>query len=271
MMNIRSLVLHVRGAALRVLHHALRSSAVFMHQLADVLVPRLAPRDVRHEPVLCFGDSITEGYHNVWPHAQFAPTRPPMPTNVFAREHAWMLNHPYSIRLGELLSTDAGDCAGGYKDSLRYARAHGYSGWSSADLLPVLSRALREGPWRAVVLMAGINDILWEGASAATVLSRIEELCAACEAAGVPVVVLSNVECDFSEFFSGEQKAERTAALAEVAAGCLRMRATGRVVVDTRAEVLQTAENYDDAIHLNPRGSDLLGEVAYKAIKFHGL
>ena len=54
-------------------------------------------------------------------------------------------------------------------------------------MLPRLRAMLRAGPWRAVCLMAGSNDIILEGASAETALARVAALHAACDEAGVPV------------------------------------------------------------------------------------
>lgn len=112
------------------------------------------PADRRSQPVLCFGDSITEGYHNIWPHPTFAPATRVLPRDVLQNEHAALLCHPYSIALGRMLSQDACDDAEGYKGSLRYARARGFSGWTAAELLPALRRSLNEGPWRCAVIMA---------------------------------------------------------------------------------------------------------------------
>ena len=252
------------------LRRLLRSSATLLHRLADLLTPRLAV-DPRWSPVLCFGDSITEGYHNIWPHPELAPHRS-LPPDVDANEHMALLCHPYSIRLGQLLAADVGDGAGGYLSSLRYARVRAYSGWTSEELLPVLTRSLREGNWRCAVLMAGVNDIIKERASASTILCRLEELCAVCEAVGVPVVLLTNLEADLGEFFGPDDLTERKAALDELASGVLRMRTERRIVVaDARAAIPFGPEYFDDALHLKPMGSDKLAEVAFHAIKFHGL
>mmetsp|Transcript_24551 Transcript_24551/g.76924 ORF Transcript_24551/g.76924 Transcript_24551/m.76924 type:complete len:261 (-) Transcript_24551:28-810(-) len=256
----------IRTAVLRHVSRLLHGCGSLLHRLAALCTPRLNDH-VR--PVLCFGDSITEGYHNIWPHKTIAPQRT-LPANVNRHEHAALLCHPYSIRLGSLLADDVGDGAGGYKDSLRYARARAYSGWTAEELLPVLRRSLREGPWRCAVIMAGCNDILWRNASAATTLTHLEALYAACDEAGVPVVALSNTEADLGEFFSGEQLAERTAALREVAAGVLQMRSK-RAVADVRAALPLGAQHFDDALHPSPAGSDRIAEAVFQAIKLHGL
>jgi len=229
----------------------------------------------RSQPVLCFGDSITEGYHNIWPHEGVASHRKPA-ADMNANEHKQLLCHPYAIRLGQLLAADVCDGAGGYKDSLRYARARGYSGWTAQELLPVLRRALREGPWRCVVIMAGANDVLWEGASARTVLARLDELYEACDEAGVPVVALTNIELDFAELLSSgilpdeAARVERTETLAAVAGGVMQIKGR-RVVADARAALPFGAAFFDDAIHPSAAGSDRLGEVVFRAIKGHGL
>lgn len=255
---------------------ALRTLSVYLHRLADfIATPRLthsAGSDARSHPVLCFGDSITEGYFNIWPHPEMAPQRT-LPSDVEEHEHKALLCHSYAIRLGQLLAKDVGDGAGGYKASLRYARARAYSGWTAADLLPVLHRSLREGSWRCCVLMAGVNDVVWERASAATVLARLEDLCVACESAGVPVIILTNPEADLGAmgvFQAGEELSERMSTLAAVADGVQRMR-TRRVVADARAALPLRAEFFDDSLHPSAAGSDKLGEVVFSAIKFHGL
>ena len=278
MQRVRVMLHTLRGATLQFLRTKMRSFATYLNRLADSLttVPQLTYQasggDLRTQCVLCFGDSITEGYFGIWPHATLAPPdRPALPVDVEGHEHTALRTHPYSIRLGQLLANDVGDGAGGYKASLRYARARAYSGWTAEGLLPVLCRSLREGPWRCAVLMAGVNDIIWEQASAATVLQRLEDLCCACEAVGVPVVVLTNPEADLGEFFTApEELAERTAALAAVADGVLRMRKR-RAVADVRTALPLQPEFFDDALHPSPAGSDKLAEVVFQTIKFHGL
>ena len=53
-------------------------------------------------PVLCFGDSITEGYHGIWDHPEFGPRGKP---NADELVHVRM--HSYAIRLGALLARGA--------------------------------------------------------------------------------------------------------------------------------------------------------------------
>ena len=260
----------LRVFVLRRIQFILRSTGSVFNRLADLVAPKLT-HDQRVHPVLCFGDSITEGYFNIWPHAKLAPQRPALPPNVNAHEHASLLCHPYSIRLGQLLAHDVGDGAGGYKDSLRYARSRAYSGWTAEELLPMLRRSLREGPWRCVVIMAGVNDVIWRQASTATVLAHLEELYAACDEAGVPVIALTNLEADLGEFFTDPiVLAERQKALADVAEGVLQMRRR-RVVADTRKEVPLNDDFFDDAVHPKPTGSVRLADCVFQAIKFHGL
>lgn len=250
----------------------LRRAAIFFQRVAEFVGPRLdgVRADPRVRPVLCFGDSITEGYAGIWPHPTFAPGRQ-LPSNVNANEHDALRLHPYSIRLGQLLAADVGDGAGGYKDSLRYARVRAYSGWTSAELLPVLRCALREGPWRCAIIMAGVNDVVWEGASAATVLGRLEELYAACDEAGVPVIAMTNLDADVAGMgvgFSHSEAEEKSAAIAQLARGVLNLRRR-RAVGDARAALPLSAEHYDDSLHLSPAGSRKLAEVAFGAIKHH--
>ena len=72
------------------------------------------------EPVLCFGDSLTEGYFNVWQHPVFGPDNPDDP----AQETTRLRLHPYSVQLGARLAADAADDDAGYASALRYARCH---------------------------------------------------------------------------------------------------------------------------------------------------
>lgn len=74
------------------------------------------------EPVLCFGDSLTEGYHNIWQHPVFGPTNPDDP----AQEMTRLRLHPYSIQLGARLAADAADDDAGYASALRYACCPAY-------------------------------------------------------------------------------------------------------------------------------------------------
>ena len=73
------------------------------------------------EPVLCFGDSLTEGYSNIWQHPVFGPSNPDDPAQEMTRPRL----HPYSIQLGARLAADAADDAAGYASALRYACAAG--------------------------------------------------------------------------------------------------------------------------------------------------
>ena len=72
------------------------------------------------EPVLCFGDSLTEGYFNVWQHPVFGPDNPDDP----AQETTRLRLHPYSMQLGARLAADAVDDDAGYASALRYAGCH---------------------------------------------------------------------------------------------------------------------------------------------------
>ena len=74
------------------------------------------------EPVLCFGDSLTEGYHNIWQHPVFGPSNPDDP----AQEMTRLRLHPYSIQLGARLAADAADDDAGYASALRYACCPAY-------------------------------------------------------------------------------------------------------------------------------------------------
>jgi lysophospholipase L1-like esterase len=237
------------------------------HRAVDVCDPRSLP-------VLCFGDSITEGYHGVWAHPEFCPSRVEG-SNWQEHEIATVRLRPYAMRLGALLAHDAGDAADGYKAALRYARARGYSGFTTSELLPELRRSLREGPWRCVVVLAGANDILMEdpAAEVSGILSRLEEMHAACEREGVRLLALTPLDCDTAHHacVPTEQRAARRAALEALAEGvkasCKRH---GRALVDSRACLPLSAENFDDAAHPSPAGYDRLACAVHAAIRNRG-
>ena len=63
-------------------------------------------RTRKDAPVLCFGDSLTEGYHGVWIHPTYSPPSNP---NDPAKETEAMKLHPYALRLGDRLADQAGD------------------------------------------------------------------------------------------------------------------------------------------------------------------
>jgi lysophospholipase L1-like esterase len=235
---------------------------------------RGADADPRSLPVLCFGDSITEGYYNVWAHPEFAPQRVEGRDSV-QHEVSNVRFRPYAVQLGALLASDAGDAADGYKAALRYARARAYSGWTAVELLPELHRSLREGPWRCAVILAGCNDILMENPAAevARVLSSLEQMYSACERAGVRVLALTPLDCDTEQHscVPPQERDARRAALAAVADGvrasCKRH---GRACVDTRAWMPLCAEHFDDSTHPSPAGYDRLATAIHAAIRGRG-
>merc|ERR1719223_1557743 len=108
-------------------------------------------------PVLCFGDSLTAGYHGVWPHPVFGPDN--KGANEFIDSDR-VRYHPYATRLGALFARDKGQVPG-VDAALQFAECRAYSGWTAAALLPKLCAELAvPGRWRAVVILAGGNDIL---------------------------------------------------------------------------------------------------------------
>jgi len=231
------------------------------------------------EPVLCFGDSLTEGYHNIWQHPVFGPSNPDDP----AQEMTRLRLHPYSIQLGARLAADAADDDAGYASALRYACCRAYSGWTAEELLPRLRRALDEGPWRACVLLAGDNDIIMQGASAATACRRVGALIDECDRAGVRCVVALNPDADLAHHGmvpAAEAEPRREAITGLAAALRERCELEGRPCVDLRAvlplgrepvEQRRNAELWDDCLHFSPRGSDRVGDAVYEVLRKHGV
>ena len=80
-------------------------------------------------PVLCFGDSITEGYHGIWDHPEFGPKGK---ANCDELVHLRM--HSYAIRLGALLARDAGAVSDA--SACDYSTALGFA--EAADLYRML-------------------------------------------------------------------------------------------------------------------------------------
>jgi len=241
-------------------------------RIASRAAAAAAPEDRRSCPVLCFGDSITEGYFNIWPHPEHAPGRTlPTDRTINLNEHEKLLCHPYAIHLGLALASDAGDAAEGYKASLRYARARGFSGWTAAELLPELRRCLREGGWRCAVILAGSNDCLMEGVTDANlILSRMDLLYEACDAAGVPVVCVTNLDVDTAHHGMVPPELQETyrSTVAAVAAGVAeRAHAAGRPLVDARSALPLCAQYYDDSLHPSPAGARKLADEVHTAIR----
>ena len=225
--------------------------------------------DRRSLPVLCFGDSITEGYHGVWQHPEFSPA-----ANTNENEISNVRFHPYAVRLGHLLAADAADAAEGYKAALRYACVRAYSGWTAEELTPQLNAALRERPWRAACVLAGTNDAVLAGVDAATTLARIQRLHEACDAAGVPVVVLTPPDADLAHhgLVPAEEAAQRRTVITEVADGLIRTsKKSGRALADVRAALPLCAAFFDDCLHPSPDGYDRMADVIHDALHRHGL
>lgn len=224
----------------------------------------------RSAPVLCFGDSLTEGYFNVWAHPVHSPPGrqdPPMDTWP-AGELDNLRFHPFSIHLGALLAKDAEQHLGGCAAALRFALCRAFSGWKATEMLAPLQRELAAGPWRAVVIQAGCNDIV-QGATAAATLPFVLELHDACERAGVPVVVVPNTDADLTYHgmcADGPRQRAEIAKLAEMLAAT-----KGRAVADARAAMPLSAELYDDCLHYSPAGSKRMAEVVHAALVANGL
>ena len=230
-------------------------------------------RYARDGPVLCFGDSITEGYHGIWHHPVFAPARSD-PAEFPRGELEPLRLHPYAIHLGAALSAEAGQADGGYKTALCHAVARAYSGWTAGEMLPALRRELSAGPWRACVICAGSNDVVL-GASAEETLPLVLALHAACDAAGVPVVVLPNPDCDMAHHGLCKEPQRQRAELAKLAF-MLQARSAKekRAVAEVRLGMPMDAAHaqlWDDSIHPSPEGSRVLALLVHAAMKEHGL
>lgn len=229
-------------------------------------------------PVLCFGDSLTAGYHGVW-HSAHAPQSPPNPNRD---ELAHARFRPYSLRLGARLAAAAGLPAAEVTaaSALRFAEDRAYSGWAAAELHPRLVAALHGGPWRAVVLLAGTNDIVLYGVSAEATLARVEALCSTCEDLGVPVLVVTPPDCATDQVgpVPKEEAPVRRACLSTFAAKLREAsKARGRVVVDAyrwfpaQDNVDSTSQCWsssfwDDGLHLSCKGSDVLADLVFDAL-----
>lgn len=244
---------HVRGLLLgRIAAHARPAASLGYHG------------DRRALPVLCFGDSLTEGYFGVWAHPDFSP-----PTNTGGDEVANVRFRPYAVRLGYRLAADAADADAGYKAALRYATTRAYSGWTAEELLPQLRAALRERPWRCACILAGSNDVVLEGADRDTVLSRVRALHAACEEAGVPVVAMTLPDADLKHhgLVPPAHAERRRQTLSDVSAELARVcKARRTPLADVRRALPLCAEHYDDCMHPSPSGSEVLAEAVYVAL-----
>jgi lysophospholipase L1-like esterase len=224
----------------------------------------LTMADRRSLPVLCFGDSLTEGYHGVWVHPEFSP-----PSNTNGDEVNNVRFRPYAARLGHRLAVDVNDATEGYKACLRYACTRAYSGFTAEELLPQLRAALRERHWRAVCILAGSNDVVLQGVSAETALARLRQLHEACDAAGVPVVAVTPPDADtaYHGLVPSEVAETRRQTLAQLSADltalCARQK---RPLADARAALPLCADHYDDCMHLSAIGSDALADVVYQVL-----
>ena len=234
---------------------------------------RRPPSSSRSAPVLCFGDSLTEGYHNVWHHPTFGGGRPD-PAKWPEDELHNLRLYPYSIALGAALAADDAGIDGGYASALRYAVCRAYSGWKAADMLTPLKAALSGGPYRAAVILAGSNDIV-QGASAEDTLPGVLALHEACEQYGVPVVVIPNTDCDMQHHGMCTNPTRQRAELAKLARLIdAHATAAGRAVVAAREALPMDdahADLWDDSIHFSPAGSRQLAGLVHASMRKHGL
>mmetsp|Transcript_23883 Transcript_23883/g.39495 ORF Transcript_23883/g.39495 Transcript_23883/m.39495 type:complete len:257 (+) Transcript_23883:78-848(+) len=221
----------------------------------------------RSLPVLCFGDSITAGYHGVWAHPIYGPENPNGDELVHAR------CHPYSLALGGRLGQT---CE--WRDALHFAETVAYAGWSARQLLPKLKWALSGACWRAVVILAGTNDAAYDQVDAQAIVERIARLHRACDVAGVPVVVITPPDCEleWTRAIPGCGDPDTRRAILSDVARLLATRCSQekRVVVDGRATLPygpKYAELWDDTVHPSLKGSDELGAAVFDAIMKAGL
>lgn len=215
--------------------------------------------------MLCFGDSITQGFYGVWG-----------PKNRNEAETSNVRFYPYSIRLGERLA----GCSS-IKAALHRAQTIAFSGYTSGELFPELQRALRAGPWRAAVICAGVNDAASEDLCADDIYDRVCTLIAACDHAGVPCVILPPLDCelDWIQYVFPDAKRspqQRREVLKDVSDRLVaHCRLTGRPFVDSRTAVPYDLTNHgdlwDDTVHLSPAGSAKLGDAVFDVICAAGL
>ena len=268
-------------------------------------------RTRKDAPVLCFGDSLTEGYHGVWIHPTYSPPSNP---NDPAKETEAMKLHPYALRLGDRLADQAGDdtpqrraryaCCRAWKPGQKFVeptstRAYAiraetdarvrdrsrdpsrkfprrWNGWTAEDLKPMLARELRAGPWRCAVILAGSNDVVF-GAAPDVALERIRALWRMCDAAGVPVVVVANPPADLTHHGwvtkGGTDFSCAAARTAAMAAlgATVEQAAAGRPTVAAMPQDDAHAAHWDDCLHFSPAGSDALGDRVFAAIAAAGL
>ena len=108
---------------------------------------------------------------------------------------------------------------------------------------------------------------------ARAILSRLEEMHAACEREGVRLLVLTPLDCDttYHACVPADERQTRRAALEALAeavkASCKRH---GRAIVDARTVLPLSAEHFDDACHPSPRGYDKLASAVHAAIRARG-
>lgn len=185
--------------------------------------------------------------------------------------------YPYATRLGALLAQDEGQPPG-VDSALRFAECRAYSGWTAADLLPKLRAELAApGRWRAVVVLAGGNDILLAGRTAAEALESVRALHTACDDAQVPLVVVVNSGVDMEHFapVPSERKGLVAKAMSELSEGLSAQAAReGRAVVDARSILPMDrahAELWDDSLHYSPAGSQKLGDAVHRVLRAAGL
>mmetsp|Transcript_51558 Transcript_51558/g.95390 ORF Transcript_51558/g.95390 Transcript_51558/m.95390 type:complete len:239 (-) Transcript_51558:127-843(-) len=232
-------------------------------------------------PVLCFGDSLTAGYHGVWQHPLIHPSNPNK------NELSNVRFHPYAYALGAELFLDRNperrkaDSEVFSPEALTCAEAYGYSGFCADELLPKLECALKAGPWRCCVVLAGSNDIIGGGCSVEVTLERIKALYAACERAAVPVVVLVNTDCDTANHgmvpaAEAGVRRQRLRDLGDALVKFSQAKAWPCCDVRDRFRFPQSAEDpsaelWDDSLHYSPKGSQTLGALVAQTICTHSL
>lgn len=250
----------------------LAASAVLLTATLTILWRQRQKRHGRKsDMVLCFGDSLTEGYHGVWRNARNSPKSNEIDA---LREVKAVKLHPYCIFLGECLADAANDFSP--QRRARYAAHRAWSNWTTDQLLPMLRREINAGPWRCCVILAGSNDILL-GHPPSEVLERIRALWKVCDEQSLPVVVIPNPPAELwyhgwteQGDESGKQRAkERSRAMAElsrlVEAAAVE---EGRAVTPIMKQVGNGLEFFfDDALHLSPAGSDEMGWRVFSTIQ----
>eukprot|EP00118_Oscarella_pearsei_P009156 m.51137 g.51137 ORF g.51137 m.51137 type:complete len:224 (+) comp34117_c0_seq3:464-1135(+) len=191
--------------------------------------------------VLCFGDSLTNGYHR----------------GGFAF-------HPYSKHLQELLSVD--------HPNLKIV-TEGVSGEKASDMNTRLAVLLRERQYDWVIILGGTNDLAYD-AKPKALAETIFLLHSMCHKVGARTVAITIPECAIERKESGESLGEAKNAVNNLIRD-FALKSDGKVLLaDLWAEIpcvslsKEEQEKYwDDHLHFSPAGYDKMADIIYKVFK----